>query len=37
MSTTNGAVPRQPGIAEHLRSEIRSPLFLVGDSLEILR
>jgi DNA modification methylase len=37
MSTTNGAGPRQPGIVEHLRSEGRSPLFLVGDSLEILR
>jgi DNA modification methylase len=37
MSRTNGAVQRQEAIVEYLRTEGRNPLFLVGDSLAILR
>src|SRR6266446_3969816 len=37
MSMVNGAIRPQTNIVEYLYSEIRSPLFLAGDSLEILR
>ena len=37
MNMADGAPPKQAGIAEYLRSDSRSPLFLSGDALEILR
>jgi DNA modification methylase len=37
MSSTNGPVHTPPGVVAYLRSELRSPLFLPGNALEILR
>ena len=37
MSTSNGARRKRPGIVNYLRTDERTPLFLRGDSLEVLR
>jgi DNA modification methylase len=36
MSKANGPVQEHPGLAEYLKSDERSPLFLPGDSLRLL-